>query len=128
MIHLQCHIGTDTLSWARLGAHMTGLDMSASSLDIARELTAEAGQDIEYLQSTIGDAQSLLAGRRFDVVYTSIGVLGWLDDLDQWARLVASLLRPGGLFYIREGHPMAMALDVEAPAVDGPDRTHNNTI
>ena len=114
MIHLQCHIGTDTLSWSRLGAHMTGLDMSARSLDIARELTAEAGQDIEYLQSTIAYAQSLLAGRRFDVVYTSIGVLGWLDDLDQWARLVASLLRPGGLFYIREGHPMAMALDVEA--------------
>ncbi|MDR0848693.1 MAG: class I SAM-dependent methyltransferase [Propionibacteriaceae bacterium] len=115
MIHLQCHIGADTLSWARMGAHMTGVDMSARSLDIARELAAEASQDIEYIQSTIADAENLLAGRVFDVVYTSIGVLGWLDDLEQWARLVSSLLRPGGTFFIREGHPMAMALDIEAP-------------
>lgn len=82
MIHLQCHIGNDTLSWARLGAHMTGVDMSAESLRIARELAAQVKVEIEYVRSSIHDARTVLDGRRFDVVYTSIGVLTWLDDLD----------------------------------------------
>jgi len=116
MIHLQCHIGSDTLSWARLGAHMTGLDFSAESLRIAREMAGAAGLDIEYVQTSINDAATVLAGRTFDVVYTSVGVLAWLDDLQVWADLIASLLRPGGVFFIREGHPMAMALDQAAPS------------
>ena len=116
LVHLQCHIGTDTLSWARLGANVTGLDMSPEALAIARELSAAAGVKVEYVQSTIADAADALAGRTFDVVYTSIGVLCWLDDLDQWARLIAGLLRPGGVFYLREGHPMVQAMDCEAPA------------
>jgi len=116
VIHLQCHIGSDTLSWARLGAHMTGLDMSPESLRVARELAQQAGVEVEYVQSTISDAATVLAGRDFDVVYTSIGVLCWLDDLDVWARLIASLLRPNGLFFIREGHPIALSLDQASPA------------
>jgi len=116
LIHLQCHIGTDTLSWAKLGANVTGLDMSVESLATARKLCAAAGVQAEYVQSTIADAAGALAGRTFDVVYTSIGVLSWLDDLDQWARLIAGLLRPGGVFFLREGHPMAQAMDWEAPA------------
>jgi len=115
MIHLQCHIGTDTVSWARLGARMTGMDLSGESLTIARELAALAGLDIEYVQSSVHDAATVLAGRSFDVVYTSIGVLAWLDDLEEWAHLVASLLRPGGVFFVRDGHPMAMAIDPATP-------------
>jgi len=115
MIHLQCHIGTDTLSWARLGANMTGMDLSGDSLAIARELAVQAGLTIEYVQSSIHDAATVLAGRTFDVVYTSIGVLNWLDDLEEWAHLIASLLRPGGIFYVRDGHPMAMAVDEHTP-------------
>jgi 2-polyprenyl-3-methyl-5-hydroxy-6-metoxy-1,4-benzoquinol methylase len=116
LIHLQCHIGDDTLGWARLGAKVTGLDMSAESLRIARELAVEAGIAAEFVQSNIADAAQVLAGRSFDVVYTSVGVLGWLDDLDGWARLIAQILKPGGVFFIREGHPMALALDQDAPA------------
>jgi len=116
MIHLQCHIGTDTLSWARLGARMTGLDMSGESLAIARDLAVQAGLEIEYIESTIHEGQATLSGRAFDVVYTSIGVLTWLDNLDEWACLIASILRPGGLFFIRENHPMLLCLDDSAPA------------
>jgi 2-polyprenyl-3-methyl-5-hydroxy-6-metoxy-1,4-benzoquinol methylase len=116
LVHLQCHIGDDTLGWARLGAKVTGLDMSAESLRVARELADEAGLAGEFVQSTIADAAAALTGRTFDVVYTSVGVLGWLDDLDAWARLIEGLLKPGGVFFIREAHPMAMALDAGAPA------------
>jgi len=115
MIHLQCHIGTDTLCWARLGAHMTGMDLSGESLKVARDLADRAGLDIEYVQSSIHDAASTLVGRSFDVVYTSIGALNWLDDLEEWAHLIASLLRPGGIFYVRDGHPMALAIDQATP-------------
>ena len=115
VIHLQCHIGTDTLSWARMGARMTGVDLSGESLRIARDLADRAGLEIEYVQSSIHDAAAALAGRSYDVVYTSIGVLYWLDDLDEWARLIAGILRPGGIFFIREGHPMAMSIDPLTP-------------
>jgi SAM-dependent methyltransferase len=115
LVHLQCHIGTDTLSWARLGARVTGLDMSARSLAIARELASSAGIQADYIEATIAEGAAALAGRSFDVVYTSIGVLAWLDDLDVWARLISGLLRPGGVFFIREGHPIACALDTDAP-------------
>jgi len=115
MVHLQCHIGTDTLSWARLGATVTGLDLSGESLRVARELAAEAGVSVEFIQSSIHDAAGILANRQFDVVYTSIGVLAWLDDLGEWARLIARILRPGGVFFLREGHPMAMSLGYDAP-------------
>jgi len=115
MLHLQCHIGTDTLSWARLGARMTGLDMSGESLRVARELASQAGLDIEYVQSTIADGAAALAGRRFDVVYTSIGVLTWLDDLTVWANLIAGALKPGGVFFVHELHPVANGLDFEDP-------------
>lgn len=115
LIHLQCHIGTDTLSWARLGARVTGVDVSPESLRIARQLSAEAGVAVEYVQSSIHEAAANLAGRSADIVYTSMGALNWLDDLEEWAHLIVTLLRPGGLFFIREGHPMALALDWEAP-------------
>lgn len=109
LVHLQCHIGTDSLSWARLGASVTGTDFSGEAITAARELAARAGLDAEFVQTLNDDAPAVL-GREFDVVFTSVGVLAWLSDLDAWARTIHTLLRPGGLFFIREGHPMMNAL------------------
>lgn len=109
LVHLQCHIGTDTLSWARLGARVTGTDFSGEAIAAARALAERAGLQAEFVQTLNDDAPAVL-GRSFDVVFTSVGVLAWLADLDAWARTVHALLRPGGLFFIREGHPMLSAL------------------
>ncbi|MCL2652589.1 MAG: class I SAM-dependent methyltransferase [Propionibacteriaceae bacterium] len=115
LLHLQCHIGTDSLSWARLGARVTGLDLSSESLQVARDLASQADCEIEYIESSIEQADRALKGRQFDVVYTSIGVICWLENLDQWAALIASVLRPGGVFFIRDHHPVAAALEYEGP-------------
>jgi SAM-dependent methyltransferase len=113
VVHLQCHIGTDTVSLSRLGARsVTGLDFSAKSLDEARRLAAAAGADIRYVQSDVYDAKAALGGD-FDLVYTGIGALCWLPDVKRWAKTVASLLRPGGRLFIREGHPVLWALDYD---------------
>lgn len=112
LVHLQCHIGTDSLSWARAGARVVGTDFSGEAIAAARRLATRAGLDVEFVQTLNDDAPAVL-GRRFDVVFTSVGVLTWLSDLDAWARTVHSLLRPGGLFFIREGHPMMSALAYE---------------
>ncbi len=110
-VHLQCHIGTDTLSLHRLGAAMTGLDFSSASLEQARRLAAQAGADITYVESTVDDAVGALGGPGgFDLVYTGVGALGWLPSIRRWAHVVASLLRPGGRLFIREGHPMLWTL------------------
>ncbi|SMH48989.1 Methyltransferase domain-containing protein [Rathayibacter oskolensis] len=123
LVHLQCHIGTDSLSWARLGARVTGTDFSAEAIAAARRLAERAGVDIDFVQTLNDDAPAVLA-RRFDVVFTSVGVLAWLADLDAWARAVHALLRPGGLFFLREGHPMMSALaydrDDDLVVVDEP--------
>lgn len=112
LVHLQCHIGLDTLSWARLGARVTGIDLSGASTAAARELAERAGLAATFLESDVAHALDVCADR-FDVVYTGIGALCWLPDLDAWARTVAGLLRPGGTFYVREAHPVLYALDAE---------------
>jgi SAM-dependent methyltransferase len=109
-VHLQCHIGTDTLSLARLGAHMTGLDFSAPALDVARRLAADCGAAIDYVESDVYDAVEHLGRERFDLVYTGVGALCWLPSVARWAEVVAALLRPGGRLFIREGHPMLWSL------------------
>lgn len=112
LLHLQCHIGTDTVSWGRLGARVTGLDFSAPALGVARDLAGRAGlDDARFVESAVYDAPTALAGETFDVVYTGIGALCWLPDVDRWAQVVASLLAPGGRLFIREGHPVLWALD-----------------
>ena len=110
-IHLQCHIGTDTLSLARLGARMTGLDLSPASLEQARRLAAEAGPAVDYVEADTYSAARALGGRTFDLVYTGIGALCWLPDIDRWAAVVDALLEPGGRLFVREGHPMMWAVD-----------------
>jgi SAM-dependent methyltransferase len=106
LLHLQCHFGIDTLSWARLGARVTGVDFSEVSIALARSLAAELGLEARFILSDILDLPNVLADR-FDVVYTSRGVLAWLPDLSAWARVVAHFLRPGGMFYITEEHPFS---------------------
>jgi SAM-dependent methyltransferase len=110
-VHLQCHIGTDTLSLARLGARMTGLDFSPASLAEARRLAAAIGQPTEFFEANVYDAPSVLGRERFDFVFSGIGALCWLPKIRPWAQVVADLLRPGGWLFIREGHPMLWALD-----------------
>ena len=114
-VHLQCHIGTDTISLARLGASMTGLDFSNASLTQARRIAGLAGADVRFVQAEVYDALTVLEPASFDLVYTGIGALGWLPDIARWAAVVAGLLRPGGRLFIREGHPMLWALEDSRP-------------
>jgi 2-polyprenyl-3-methyl-5-hydroxy-6-metoxy-1,4-benzoquinol methylase len=111
VLHLQCHIGTDTLSLARLGASVTGVDFSPAALAAARDLCARAGVDARFVESEVYDAPSALAGETFDLVYTSVGVLNWLPDISGWGQVVAALLRPGGRLFLREFHPMVFTID-----------------
>lgn len=111
--HLQCHIGTDTLSLARAGATVTGVDFSPEALAAAARLFDRHGVEAAWVQSDVLDARSAVTGD-FDLVYTSIGTISWLSDLERWAAQVAGLLRPGGLFYIRDGHPALYSLDEHA--------------
>jgi SAM-dependent methyltransferase len=104
LLHLQCHIGTDTLSWARRGAVVTGVDFSAGSLALARELSDELGLAATFVHSNIYDLPENLEGQ-FDIIYTSRGVLVWNRDIVKWAEIVAHYLKPGGTFYIMETHP-----------------------
>jgi SAM-dependent methyltransferase len=112
-VHLQCHIGTDTVSLARLGASMTGLDFSAPAVEAARELAASTGADATFVQAEVYAAPDVLGRGGFDLVYTGIGALCWLPDIRRWAEVAGALLRPGGRLFIREGHPVLWALDDE---------------
>jgi SAM-dependent methyltransferase len=113
LAHLQCHIGTDSISLARLGADVTGIDFSGEAVAIATSLASRAGigDRCRFVQARVEDASNVLVGQRFDVVYTSVGVLCWLPDLSAWAAAIAALLKPGGLFFIYEDHPMLYTLD-----------------
>jgi SAM-dependent methyltransferase len=141
-VHLQCHIGTDTLSLARLGAQMTGVDFSPRSLEEARRLADATGASIDYLEANVYAAPSLLGYHEFDFVFTGVGALCWLPNVAEWAQVVADLLKPGGRLFIREGHPMLWAIDesrtdwivvdysyfeTEHPLVDEDDGTYVET-
>jgi SAM-dependent methyltransferase len=109
-VHLQCHIGTDTISLARLGASMTGVDFSRPAIDQARSLAERTGADAVFVESDVYAAPGAIGRRDFDFVFTGIGALCWLPDIGRWANVAASLLRPGGRLFIRDGHPMLWAL------------------
>jgi len=114
MLHLQCHIGTDTLAWARHGAIVTGLDFSTESLACAEKLRDELGLDARFVHANVYDAREAIDGQ-FDIVYTSKGVLTWLRDIETWGRIVAHFLKPGGTFYLMEMHPTLNVLEMEKP-------------
>ena len=116
LCHLQCHIGTDTVSLARAGARVTGVDFSPSALEAAACLARELGIDATWVLTDVLDAHAAVTKAQgtdvaFDVVYTSIGTIGWLSDIEVWAQQVSSLLKQGGVFYIRDGHPALYSLD-----------------
>lgn len=114
-VHLQCHIGTDTVSLARLGARMTGLDFSPAALEQARTLAARTSADVDFVEADVLDAASVLPTGHFDLVYTGVGALCWVPHIDRWAQVVASLLGPGGRLFVREGHPVLWALADDDP-------------
>jgi len=116
LLHLQCHFGLETLSWARLGATVTGVDFSGRAIEEARRLAAETGLEAEstFVQSNLYELPENLDPREgFDVVYTSHGVLGWLPDIEQWAAVAAGFVRTGGFLYVTEIHPVANAFENE---------------
>ncbi|WP_028650641.1 class I SAM-dependent methyltransferase [Nocardioides halotolerans] len=109
-VHLQCHIGTDTISLARLGARMTGLDFSPAAVAQATALSQELGAGVDFVEADVYDAADVLPAGEFDLVFTGIGALCWLPSVGRWAEVVQRLLKPGGRLFIREGHPMLWAL------------------
>jgi len=116
LLHLQCHFGIDTLSWARLGARVTGADLSPAAIELARELAVDLGfPEARFVCSNLYDLPANLDGQ-FDLVYTSRGVLGWLPDIRAWASIVARFVAPGGAFFITEIHPLAQVFENEGVA------------
>ncbi|MHA6628789.1 class I SAM-dependent methyltransferase [Pseudonocardia sichuanensis] len=119
LLHLQCHIGTDTVSWARLGAvEVHGLDLSPGSLAHARRIAEADGADVTWVEGDARTASSVI-DRRFDVVVTSAGTIVWLPELRAWGRSIHDLLEPGGVFAIRDDHPLLGAMDFEPWEVTG---------
>lgn len=112
LLHLQCHFGLDSLAWARHGAKVTGVDFSPKAIKAARELSAQLNLPAEFICADIYDLPDRLNGH-FDIVFTSIGILCWLPDLEAWAKIIAQFIKPGGFFYIMDGHPLLYSLDDE---------------
>src|ERR1700760_3216478 len=109
-VHLQCHIGTDTVSLARLGASMTGLDFSVPAVAAARDLATRTGADATFVQGDVYAAPDLLGRGEFGLVFTGIGALCWLPDIRRWAEVVGELLAPGGRLFLGGGPPMVWSL------------------
>ncbi len=110
LLHLQCHFGMDTLSIARAGAQVTGVDFSSDAIELARSLAAELDLDARFIEANIYDIPDIL-DETFDIVFTSQGTINWLPDIDGWARTVAHGLRAGGKFVYLDGHPFTWMLD-----------------
>jgi SAM-dependent methyltransferase len=109
LLHLQCHFGLDTLSWARLGATVTGVDLSDQSIALARALSAELAIPAAFVCAEVERLPEVLSGD-FDIVFSSYGVLPWLRDLARWAAVIAHFLKPGGIFYLVDDHPFMRTL------------------
>ncbi len=112
LLHLQCHIGTDTISMARLGNSVTGVDFSEASIEVARKLSKDCGTPARFEIAELYDTPNAI-NEQFDIVYTGTGALVWLPDIKGWAEVVSKMLKPGGMFYVRDSHPMAHAVDDE---------------
>ena len=117
LLHLMCHFGLDTLSWARLGARVTGVDFSGPAINAARRLAEDCDVEAVFIESDVYDLTSKLDDQ-FDIVFTSYGVLFWLPDVVRWAQVVAQCLRPGGVSYIVELHPVCGIFEQRDSAAD----------
>ncbi len=120
LVHVLCHIGTDTLSWALLGARVTGIDISPASLKYARLLADRMAIDADFIESDILDVPDTVS-KTFDIGFASTGVLCWQPDILRFARAVRGLLHQGGFFYLFDGHPFRNLLMDEDGAAS-PDR------
>lgn len=117
LLHLQCHFGMDSLSLAREGADVHGVDISDTSIQKARELSTELGIPASFVRSNVYDIENVL-NETFDIVYTSYGAINWLNDLDKWAKIISSYLKPGGVFYMVEFHPFIYTLNDDSEICD----------
>ena len=126
LVHLQCHFGLDTLSWARHGARVTGLDFSAPAVEAARELAGELGVDADFVCADVYDAPEALGGRRFDIAYVNVGAINWLPDIGRWAEVVRALLGPGGVLYMKEVHPFSWVFGERELTVESDYFAHRN--
>jgi SAM-dependent methyltransferase len=106
LVHPQCHFGMDTLSWARRGARVTGIDFSEAAVATASAAAGRAGLEAEFQVGNVYDAVAIVGGRTFDIVYTGLGALNWLPDVERWAQVMAALAAPGGMLYLAEFHPV----------------------
>jgi SAM-dependent methyltransferase len=114
LLHLQCHFGLDTLSWEREGAIVTGIDFSGEAIRLAKILAKKARLTGNFFQTNLYDLPKVLS-EKFDIVYTSIGVLCWLNDLKKWAEIISYFLKVGGFFYVTDGHPFSKMFDNDHP-------------
>jgi SAM-dependent methyltransferase len=103
-------MGTDSLAWARRGAKVVGLDFSSNAIDVAVRLARDCGLVAEFVRADVYEAPVALGDRQFDIVYTGVGALNWLPDLDAWADVVGQLLRPGAVLYLSEIHPIVFGM------------------
>ncbi|WP_299255066.1 class I SAM-dependent methyltransferase [uncultured Aquimarina sp.] len=110
LLHLQCHFGQDTLSWSRMGAKCTGVDLSEKGVELAKQLTTELQLDADFVCCNVLDTSHHVKDQ-FDIVFTSYGVIGWLPDLKPWGRMIAERLKTGGSFYMVEFHPIVWMFD-----------------
>lgn len=111
LLHLQCHFGKDTLSWARLGAEVTGVDFSEQGIAAARRMSEESGTPGRFVLSDVYATPEALSGEQFDIVYTGVGAINWLPDIAAWGAVVGAMLAPGGTFFMRDAHPVLRSLD-----------------
>jgi len=110
ILHLQCHFGMDTLSLARQGAEVTGIDISDTSMQKAKELSSKLNIPARFIRTNIYDIENVL-NDTFDIVFTSYGAINWLNNLDKWARIIERYLKPNGIFYMVEFHPFIYTLN-----------------
>ena len=110
LLHLQCHFGLDSLSWSRLGAKVTGIDLSDKAIDTAKQLNDELGLDAKFICSDLYSSPEVLS-EKFDIVFTSYGTIGWLPDLNKWAEVISHFLKPGGIFFMADFHPFMWLFD-----------------
>ncbi|MEX0920498.1 MAG: class I SAM-dependent methyltransferase [Candidatus Pacearchaeota archaeon] len=117
ILHLQCHFGLDSLSLAKMGARVTGVDFSEESIKLANHLNKESKLSVKFICADLYDLPEILNGK-FDIVFTSYGVLLWLPDLNRWAKIISHFLKSKGLFYIIEGHPFSMILENKGKGIN----------
>ncbi len=119
MLHLMCHFGLDTLSWARMGAKVTGIDFSPQAISLAKSLSEELSIPARFIETELYDLPQVL-DEKFDIVFTSYGISAWIRDIEKWAGLAARYLKPGGVFYMVEFHPILGMFDDDGEKLEYP--------